>query len=293
MRIPLPARKQPFRLKAGVRAHEPLDLLVRISDAQMPNTYYINRRVPFDERLYARNAEGYRVIELPMPMAPEHGWLELIDPETGDNSRFTLESLQAVPLEPTAVWGHASQLDFAEFAQDFAERAGYLRPGFYDSPNHQYLIEYVPVIRDELGHEQPTPARISRKTGRIQASQQHFLRYTVPMRLFILLHERFHWEVPTRHEKVADFEGLRVYLDLGYPGTEALYALTRILIENPNRLSRDRVAQVNRMVRYYNHRNRLFTHRSSSEGETNHHNHHQHGMGKKEENTVKLEPVEI
>ncbi len=88
------------------------------------------------------------------------------------------------------------------------------------------MIDYMDIIKDDQGIPLSTPARISRFNGRIEASKTHLLPLSIPIRWFILMHERKHFQLPTREEKVADLAALRVFLDYGFPKVEALYACT-------------------------------------------------------------------
>jgi hypothetical protein len=94
------------------------------------------------------------------------------------------------------------------------------------------MIDYMKVIIDEEGVPMITPARTSRINGRIEASQHHILPLSVPIRWFILMHERKHFQLSTREEKVADLTALRVFLDYGFPKLEAIYACTLAMQTN-------------------------------------------------------------
>jgi hypothetical protein len=123
---------------------------------------------------------------------------------------------------------------FVSFAGDFACKAGFLSPGIYDSKDGDFLIQYLPIIEGDDGQPLVTPARTNRKTGRIQIAQPAFASFTIPVRLIVLFHERYHFQIPTRLEKPADLNALRLYLDLGFPKTEAVYATTKIFMAHPD-----------------------------------------------------------
>lgn len=226
MIVHIPSGGRRFRLKVNIRAAEPLSLIARGYDAARPNTYYFRRRIPF-------HSAGVKEIDIPLPLSPDVLSLQLM---TSDNAKdkFDVEGIKADQMQPAQVWEEEEMHAFVRFALDFAEQAGYRSTGFYTSPDDRFLIQYIPYIHDEFGNELVTPARTNRYTGRIQVSQSQFIQYTIPVRFFILLHERYHYQLPTRQEKPADLNALRVYLDLGFPQTEALYALSKVFLSHPD-----------------------------------------------------------
>ena len=150
------------------------------------------------------------------------------------------------------VWAEPIMHRFIDFAQDFALKAGYCSTGMYDEPSGDFLIHYLPIIADEDGKPLVTPARTNRHTGRIQASQSAFIGYTIPIRIVVLFHERYHFQLPTRLEKPADLNGIRLYLDLGFPRTEAIYATTKIFLAHPESLNQNHVTRVADAVQFIN-----------------------------------------
>jgi hypothetical protein len=225
MRIPIPCHKQPFRLTIGVRVKHPTSLMLVALDGDHSKTHYANRRLNF-ELLDMTNRGAYKEVRIPFPLSPEFMMFQLWDQNDPETRTFHLEKLEVEALEPRNLWEHQDIHRFINFASWFSQRAGYLPTGVYDSPDQRFLIDYLPVIRDDSGKALVTPARTNRKTGRIQASKQHLEQLSVPIRWFILMHERKHFQLPTRVEKVADLTALQVFLDFGFPKIEAIYAAT-------------------------------------------------------------------
>jgi hypothetical protein len=254
MVIPIPSKQNRFKLKIGIRALEPGALGIRCYDANKPNTDYIRRRVPFSTELLKSNNRGYREFSLPFPLSPDQLIIDLHDKNNAYDGNFKLEKFELEKLEPRNVWAEPEMHRFIDFSQDFASKAGYLSTGVYDSKDGDFLIQYLPVIEDEAGNTLVTPARTNRKTGRIQVSQSAFAGYTIPVRLIVLFHERYHFQLRTRLEKPADLHGLRLYLDLGFPRTEAVYATTKIFNAHPESVGgthRDRVKDIVDFIDHY------------------------------------------
>jgi hypothetical protein len=199
----------------------------------------------------------YREFTLLFPLSPDTLAVELFDKINGYDDAFTIEKFKVEKLEPTEVWAEPEIHRFIEFAQDFAQKAGYVPAGVYDDLEGEFLIQYLPEITDQDGEPLVTPARTNRVSGRIQVSQSEFKGYTIPVRLVVLFHERYHFQIPTRLEKPADLHGIRLYLDLGFPRTEAVYATTKIFLSHPETVGvvhRNRVRDVIRFINDYSFR---------------------------------------
>lgn len=95
-----------------------------------------------------------------------------------------------------------------------------------------------------------TPARVNRRTGELYLNGRTWNDLPPEHRLFILLHEAGHATLNTRNEQEADRFAFDAYAKLGYPLSESVKALTRVLhFENPGHY--DRVAeQIRRAFRY-------------------------------------------
>lgn len=225
MRIPIPCNRKRFRLVIGFIVNRPTNLILVGRDAENSHTTYISREVLISEK-YFNGGKAYREIEIPFPLAPHFMMLNIWDANNIGANTFKVSTFSVQPMESRAIWEHKDIHDFIPFANWFSQRAGVLPIGVYTSTDSKYLIDYMKIIRNEQGSPMLTPARTSRMNGRIEASQSHLLPLSVPIRWFIMMHERKHFQLPTRVEKVADLTALRVFLDYGFPKVEALYACT-------------------------------------------------------------------
>ncbi|WP_448519628.1 hypothetical protein [Rhodoflexus sp.] len=117
---------------------------------------------------------------------------------------------------------------FIGFALWLAERLPELQQNrsYTDSKGHK--VHYMPKVADlHTGEVINTPARVDRSTGEIFVSAADLLPATVPMRLFVLLHEYVHFRNQTTNEFECDRVAANLYRAQGWPKIEALYALTK------------------------------------------------------------------
>jgi len=245
--IPVPSNKKRFRIRIGIRAFTPFHLGIKAYDATRYNTHYFRRKVPFRSSDF-QEGEAYREIIIPMPISPETLSVELIDKYSKNDNAFQVEKFKVEEMPPAKIWAEQHMHDFIKFAENFSQKAGYVKTGFYHSPDYQFLIHYLPQIKGQLGEVMVTPARTHRVTGRHQVAQDLFKRFTVPVRLFILLHERQHFTLPTRQEKPADLAALKLYLDLGYPTIEAVYAATKVFRLHPETIGKGQVIRTKDII---------------------------------------------
>ncbi len=80
---------------------------------------------------------------------------------------------------------------------------------------------------DDIGGN--TPARVNRETGEMFINRERWRKLPKAHRMFILLHEAGHATLNTKNELLADEYAFNNYADMGYPLSESVKALTRIL----------------------------------------------------------------
>ncbi len=238
-------------VRIGIRAFAPFDMGILAHDATKPNTHYFRRKVPFRPEDFKRG-EAYREITMKLPVSPETLAVELFDKHREDDSLFQVEKFKVGELPPSNVWAEQHMHDFIDFAQDFSQRAGYIPTGFYHAPDYQFLIHYVPQIKSQMGDVMVTPARTHRVTGRHQVSQDLFRQFSIPIRMFIMLHERQHFTIPTREEIPADLAALKLYLDMGYPTMEAVYAATKVFRLHPETVGQVQTERTKQIIDFIN-----------------------------------------
>ncbi len=223
MNIPIDSQHRRIRVTLRIKVEKATTIVVLGKDVQRPNSIYIARSVHFDL------SNTTKEINIPFPLTPGQLLLQLKDQHASKNQHFKVEDIQITLLEPKAIWEYPDIHNFIPFADWFVKQAGELPTGTYQSKGEHYRIEYHSTIKDPSGTPLTTPARTSRNNGLIQVSKAHFLKYSIPIRWFILMHERKHFQIPTRSEKEADLGALRVFLDYGFPKIEAIYACTKAM----------------------------------------------------------------
>ena len=201
MVIPFASKHHRFIIELTIMAVRPLSMGIILFDPSVPNTHYFRRRVSFDSNDFRDKKTMIRTIEIPMPVSPQNLALEIYNKHTGGDDDFQIKNIKAKTMPTKQVWASGEHHRFMDFAIDFAQKAGYVKPGFYDSKNYEFLIQYLPTITDELGGELVTPARISRHVPRVQLSQKLFKQFSIPVRVAILSHEGCHFFKNTRSEK--------------------------------------------------------------------------------------------
>ena len=219
MEFALDTGKTPRDLTIEVKTPQPTKVTFVGFDASKPNTYYFAR----EKTIYGTEKVNFR-----MPQSPEQLTIR-VDKRDNKNGNFVnVVDVKMKNLPSKTVAYDKGVYPFIKFAQSFAAKAGYLGEGFYISNDEKYVI----WLKDHLD-DSGTPAKVNRRTGIIKVSTQAVKKYTVPMRMFIVLHEFYHWYYKTKSEFKADGGALRTYLQMQYPKSEGNFAMTKIFIDSP------------------------------------------------------------
>jgi hypothetical protein len=230
----------------------PTKMYIKVSDSEKPNTIFTNRHCRIDSQ------EG---VFVRMPIAPKRAQIEVISENElngiKDNSYKVLDA-KVLPLKRKLTsFNHANPTiqNFVKFAEQFSAKAGYIsaKGSIYTSDDGKFRIDYLDDITDEAGNTIKTPARISRKEGIIEVSKLKFQKYTIPMRMAILLHEFSHFYLNTdmANESEADLNGLLVYLGLGYPRIDAYNVFTQVFSTSANELNANRMRIIDDFIRNF------------------------------------------
>lgn len=231
MRIKIPTNYHRFAFRLFLSSKGNIPLKIMVKDHNKPNTFYYNRNI--------RLKRGQdRIIDLKFPSSPAELDIDIFNPaigqrRIGEDNSFKLERWKIGQLRTCDTWWTEDDMEFYNFAVQFSENAAILKAGnnkpqVYVSDNGKYHIHYYDVIKDRKAKKMlSTPARIGHQTGTIEVSKKYFLKYTVPMRLIILLHEYSHkFKNPTinrpiGYETGADINALSIYLGRGWSEVEA------------------------------------------------------------------------
>ncbi|OJJ16745.1 hypothetical protein BKI52_33090 [marine bacterium AO1-C] len=191
-------------------------------------------------------------VTFPMPFTPAQLLLtvEANTPLEIVESKPLIQIIEANIFELSALKKeklYLSQMtkDFIRHAVEFAEEAGFSQPGMtYSNDKGEFPILYFQNLQGTT-----TPARIHKRTGEIQISAAKFRKMTVPMRIFILLHEWAHWYKRSGNEIECDLFAARIFLGLGFPRYEAMSAVTEVLTDHPDHV--ERAVKLREFIREY------------------------------------------
>lgn len=241
LRYSVKCDKKPTKLVVGVQVQRPTKITLRVYNPRKAHTVYLDRW-----KTVEKNAE----FEVKMPQTSDIVAVEIRAVGMGNNVRVT--KLEKKPLDQyfPCLAGRSDVGSFVKFAQEFCENLGILRHGTYTSNDKKFRIDLFPAIKDAQGKMIPTPARISNQTGRIEVSQQHFMGYSVPMRMAILCHEYSHFfeNSDMKDEVEADLNGLKIYLGLGYPVIEAHKGFLNVFKNSPSQQNKERYEYVKAFI---------------------------------------------
>jgi len=204
----------------------PYTLEVAVYDHKRPNTSFYARKEDFSKPTKT-------FYEINLPLVNDEISLALFSRDAKQNID---EYVKIIRLELKEMDYQRPKFDpetenFVKFIQDFAMQAGYL-PANYKfklDDDGKYEIHYLPYIPTDDGGIHVTPARIHVSENFIEVSKLHFERKPVPRRIAILLHEMAHnfINVDQDDEEEADANAAKIYLALGFPKSEFLYAFSK------------------------------------------------------------------
>lgn len=205
---------------------------VAASDYNKANSKYTDRTIEVD---------GKRTIYFSFPVSPKQIVIGVQDVNDRNFTDFDV-TIEERPLTTYGVWLDEQTREFLQLALTFSQTCGFEsadpKGRLITSKNKEFRIKYFPVIKDYMsGTVLNTPARIGHKTGIIEISKRSFDRYTIPMRMIILLHEFSHkYKNPTMGLEVsneigADINALYIYLGLGFSKIDAIHVFANVFLK--------------------------------------------------------------
>jgi hypothetical protein len=240
-------------LSIPVRVREKCRIAVKVYNATKPYTTY------FDA---APIIEGEDKIIVKIPKMPKHAVMEIYNEANGNlnfDSSFQVGTIAVDPIKinfSIASISDPTVSSFATFSDEFAEQAGVLstQKSIYTSPDGNYTIHYLDVIRDDKGNELRTPARINTITGVIEIAKKYYINYTVPGRKAINWHEFSHlWRnVEMADEIEADKNAIMIYLATGNPTCEAYNVFLKVYKGTPTKQNVERYNALDKFIRNFN-----------------------------------------
>jgi hypothetical protein len=229
--------KEPVSIFLTVNVPQPSKVRIACVDPYKKSTFYTDRW---------SNVSSSGEFEIRMPQSPDKSLLlvqnltypdkiKLSDVKQTKLKQYLPCVTSSIKIKPFLV------KSFLKFARQFAENASILDVGTFYSDDGRFRIEYLPSIYDE-GRELNTPARISNTNGVMEISKKHFFKYTVPMRMAILLHEfsHFNLNIVQKDEIEADLNALKIYMGLSYPTIEAHKSFLHVFRKSPSDQNKER-----------------------------------------------------
>lgn len=236
-------------LNIEVFTNSPENIRLIVSDADKQYTKYVDRR---------RVVQGLETFKIGLPISPKKVIIKVANEINNGMYRpegFRIEDVYSTIL-PTRTfcinYNNNYIQKFLPFIQKFCERAGYLEAGgqtYYDS-SKTFTIRYFNELRAKTGRVLTTPARVHARTGVMEISAEYFRKYTIPMRLAVMLHEFSHFYVneDIDNEIEADLNGLAMYLSLGYPRISAFNSFIGVFQNAPTSMNAERYAVLEQFI---------------------------------------------
>lgn len=212
-----------------------------IASAPEVNSKYADRTV---------EVSGYRQIYLSFPTSPKQTKI-VVKPL--DKTANYLVDIKEKALKTYQIYQDAEVKKFVAMAQNFTAQCGTAaatpQGRFFRSKDGYFNFRYFPFIIDG-GKISSTPARIGHQSGIIEISKMHFDKYTIPMRMIILLHEFSHKyrnpkiDLDISNEVGADLNALYIYLGLGYSKVDAIYCFANVFLKAQSQGNLDRMRKI-------------------------------------------------
>jgi len=269
MNLLFKAKQKALTLMIEVATAKPEKIQVVVKDINKPDTKYTDRYSTID---------GVQQFYVRMPISPYEALVSVYNVangnlKQGEDPSFKVVKVDARPLQrkmDCVDWSNPKIRDFVGFAQQFSNNAGILSAGKYPngstyiSDEGNFRIDYFDNIRSKAGRVIPTPARISQTKGIIQVSKEHYKKFTVPMRMAILLHEfsHFYLNENIEDETEADLNGLLIYLALGYPRIEAYQSFLTTFKDTPTPQNKERYEVLHQFITNFERNKFCTTHNS-------------------------------
>lgn len=199
--------------------------------------------------------EGKRTIHFNFPVSPRELFFGCANSENPRDTDYKIET-EEVSLKTYNIWLDEETRKFLKLAIHFCQVCGFEdatpQGREFKTDDNEFRIKYYDVIRYVMsGRVMSTPARIGHKSGIIEISKTRFQKYTIPMRLMIILHEFSHkYKNPKigleiSNEIGADINGLYIYLGLGFSKIDAICVFAKVFLTAQNSSNLNRMRKIN------------------------------------------------
>ena len=200
------------------------------------------------------DVENKRTIFLSFPCSPEELFIGITNMQIKNDKNFTA-NFEVKPLAKYNIWLDEQTTTFLKLSTHFSQVCGYEKASnkgrLFTTNKGEFSIKYYPIIKDfKTNKLLNTPARIGHQTGKIEVSKAKFDKYTIPMRMMILLHEFSHKfknptiGLPIADETGADINGLYIYLGLGYSKIDAICVFANVFLKAQTQSNMKRMRKI-------------------------------------------------
>jgi hypothetical protein len=234
-----------FYLHITIRSAREKKFRVWAEEFQKRNSKYADREIV---------VKGERTIHFNFPVSPQTLFVGVLNCENPQDTDFTVE-LREKDLVTYNIWVDGETADFLSLAVPFSQVAGFSQATdngrIWTTDDKEFTIKYFNVIVDQKsGKAMNTPARIGHKTGIIETAKVKFDKYTIPMRLVILLHEFSHkyknpkMGLDITDETGADINALYIYLGLGFSKIDAICVFANVFLKAQTKGNIERMRKI-------------------------------------------------
>jgi hypothetical protein len=215
-------------------------------DSGRKNSKYADREIEVDKS---------RTIYFSFPVSPKSLFIGCLNVKNPNDKDFEF-IVEEAPLRTYNIWLDEETRKFVQLAINFCQICGFKLPEsqsgvLYQSEDEKFNIKYFPVIKDyATGNIVSTPARIGHRTAIIEVAAVKFVKYTIPMRLCILLHEFSHkFKNPKigleiSNEFGADINALYIYLGLGFSKIDAICVFANVFLKAQTQQNMERMRKI-------------------------------------------------
>ncbi len=234
-----------FSLVVIIKTQGTKTFRVWAEDLGKKNSKYADRQIKVD---------GERRIYFSFPVSPKKLFLGCCNTENVRDKDFQV-SLVKTPLKDYNIWLDEDTKQFLDLAVPFAQVCGFEQADpngkVFTTNSKRFNIKFFPIIKDYAsGRTMNTPARIGHQTGNIEVAKVKFDKYTIPMRMAILLHEFSHVyknpkiDLEISNETGADINALYIYLGLGFSKIDAICVYANVFLKAQTKGNVERMRKI-------------------------------------------------
>lgn len=241
-----------LRLEVSIKCTGKCTFRVIASD-EKPFSKYADRKIEVD---------GYRTIYLSFPVTPKKLKIDIDCVRGGENKSDFIAKINETDLITYNINQDAETKQFLNLAVYFSQVAGFEKSDangrIFKTKDGNFNIKYFPQIVDfRTGRVLNTPARIGHNTGIIEVAQVSMIKYTVAMRMIILLHEYSHkyrnpkMGLEISNEIGADINALYIYLGLGFSKVDAIYVFANVFLKAQSQSNLTRMRKIMEYIKRF------------------------------------------